>query len=231
MLGVGGQHEAVGQEQEESLGAGRRSPVKISVGRQSQTVGGRVGEVAVGPVAHDVKGGIAIGHQLGSWLPVRQRGMVAVGVRKRLGKILERLLDFGAVPVFRAIPQTAPAISAQSAEHDVLEQVHGGPLRTQRQADLISGLDLVAGGKELIPGGWDGAHAGRLEDLGVVPHDVRAVNIHGHRVRMTILGDQWEQGLGQHITKALSFEEVIQRSYLIGSYVGTDNFLAGVGLP
>ena len=61
VLGADGQHEAVGQEVEDAIGARGGGPVEVSVGLQGETIGGCVGKVAISPVAHDVEGGIAIG--------------------------------------------------------------------------------------------------------------------------------------------------------------------------
>src|SRR6185436_1581145 len=106
--------------------------------RQTQTIGGSILEITIRPIAHDVEGGITIGDQLGSGLPVSQLCVITIGIGKRLGISIQRGGYISASPVCALSPQRIPLFSAQRTDQYILKQMHGSPLWAERKAGLIS---------------------------------------------------------------------------------------------
>src|SRR6266542_3787906 len=141
-----GEREAIGQPVVDAVRARHGCPV-VTRARLLLQIDP---EVAVGPVAHDVERGLAVGDELRRILP-RQRGAVGVRVGEQLLVAVERRLDAGAVPVSALLPERCPAARSERGDHDRLEQVLLRPLLGDRERDQVRVLRLLQVGDEVAP--------------------------------------------------------------------------------
>jgi len=220
-----GQPEGVGEHHEDAVGARGGHPAELLVGREADGL-----EVALGPVAHDGHGGIAVGHELGGLVP-GEGGVVLVDVLHHAGKGFEGLLDLGAVPVGGAVPQALVALGAEGAQEDRFHEVGGGPdaVVAHGQGGDARALEGVGDLEELVKGGgWFQAVVGK--GCLVVPQDVGAVDVDRHAPDLAIVGQDVDDAGRVDVEPVVLLEDKGHGLHLVGDDPGVDELVAGVDL-
>ena len=218
------QREAVGQPVVDAAGARSRRPAVAGLRLLLQVDP----VVPVGPVAHDVEGGLAVGDELRRVLP-RQRGSVGVRVGEQGLVAVQRERHAGAVPAVAGLPERCPAGRPDRRDHHGLEQMLLRPLLAERQRDHACRLRLVQRGDELSPPRRHLGDPGLLQNRRVVPEHVRAMDVHRDRVDVALVGDLADQPLRHDLGEAVLLVDEVDRLHLTGLDV-VQQLSAGVTL-
>ena len=176
------EHEHVAADDHPAAAFAHEHAVVLLAGR----LAGR-GELALGPIAVEVHGGLVGDHQGGRVVPVPARA-AGIDERPHLAVDLDHFLELGALRggLVAAAQDLAEEIrAAMTHEHGVEQVALPGGLPAQGDRNDSLGLELLARREELGEG-LGRLDAGVRENLGVVEHPVLAVDVDRNGVELAV---------------------------------------------
>ena len=181
VLGAGGQGEGVSQEIVDDLLAGHHESGVVGVVLLALHV-----ELRNGPVTHDVVGSFAGSHHVSGSRPVVAVGS-GIGEGEGLLVVLDGRLSLGAVPCAIGSEKLVVAVGAHISSQNRLEEFGLSPGATDRQrGGDARRLNLLHISNPALDVSRSLGDAGLLEEGGISPHHIGAVDVDRHRIDVAI---------------------------------------------